>query len=75
MKFLKEFYYHFHTHQRYEEDEFADLKINWLIKNQRTDLIENFLKQNKEFKSKSRAVQYLVDENIAKLILKKGVKK
>ena len=53
------------------EDEFADLKINWLIKNQRSDLIENFLKQNEEFKSKSKAVQYLVDENIAKANIKR----
>ena len=47
------------------EAEFVDLKINWLIKNEKSELIENFLKQNKEFKSKSKAVQYLVDENIA----------
>jgi hypothetical protein len=57
------------------EEEFADLKINWLIKNQRSDLIENFLKQNIEFKSKSKAVQYLVDENIAKADIKEGCKK
>ena len=57
------------------EEEFADLKINWLIKNQRTDLIENFLNQNKEFKSKSKAVQYLVDENIAKANIKEGCDK
>jgi hypothetical protein len=58
-----------------KEDEFTDLKINWLIKNQRTDLIENFVKQNKEFKSKSRAVQYLVDENIAQADINKGCEK
>jgi len=58
-----------------KEDEFTDLKINWLIKNQRTDLIENFVKQNKEFKSKSRAVQYLVDENIAQADISEGCKK
>ena len=57
------------------EDEFADLKINWLIKNQRSDLIESFLKQNEEFKSKSKAVQYLVDENIAKANIKEGCEK
>ena len=57
------------------EDEFADLKINWLIKNQRSDLIEDFLKQNENFKSKSRAVQYLVDENIAKANIKEGCEK
>ena len=56
------------------EEEFADLKINWLIKNQRSDLIESFLKQNKEFKSKSKAVQYLVDKNIAKANITEGCK-
>ena len=58
-----------------KEDEFTDLKINWLIKNQRTDLIENFVKQNKEFKSKSRAVQYLVDDNIAQADINEGCEK
>jgi hypothetical protein len=57
------------------QDEFADLKINWLIEKQRSDLIENFLKQNEEFKSKSKAVQFLVDENIAKADIKKGCEK
>ena len=57
------------------EDEFTDLKINWLIKKQRSDLIENFLKQNEEFKSKSKAVQFLVDENIAKADIKEGCEK
>jgi hypothetical protein len=57
------------------EDEFTDLKINWLIKKQRSDLIENFLKQNEEFKSKSKAVQFLVDENIAKANIRKGCEK
>ncbi|MDC0511416.1 hypothetical protein OAN49_01075, partial [Pelagibacteraceae bacterium] len=58
-----------------DEEEFADLKINWLIKNQRSDLIEKFLKLNEEFKSKSKAVQYLVDENIAKANIKEGCDK
>jgi hypothetical protein len=57
------------------EQKFTDLKINWLIKNQRTELIESFLKQNKDFKSKSRAVQYLVDENISKGNIKRGCEK
>ena len=61
--------------QGMNEDEFTDLKVNWLIKNKKSDLIENFLKQNKEFKSKSRAVQHLVDENIAQGNIKEGCKK
>ena len=57
------------------DEDFADLKVNWLIKNKRSDLIENFLKQNEEFKSKSKAVQYLVDENIANANIKEGCEK
>ncbi len=57
------------------EKEFASLKINWLIDNNRSELIENFLKKNKEFDGKSKAVQYLVDENIAKANIKEGCKK
>ena len=58
--------------QGMDEKEFVDLKINWLIKNDRTDLLESFLKQNKKFDSKSKAVQYLVDKNIASGNIKEG---
>ena len=57
------------------EDEFSDMKINFLIKNRRSDLIESFLKQNEDFKSKDKAVQFLVDENIAKANIKEGCEK
>ena len=58
-----------------KEKDFTNIKINWLIKNQRGDLIESFLKQNEEFNSKSRAVQYLVDKNIAQADIAEGCKK
>jgi len=58
-----------------QEKEFAKLKLDWLIENNRSDLIEMFLKQNKEFEGKRKAVQYLVDENIAKADLKAGCDK
>ena len=57
------------------EDQFAELKINWLIKNQRLNLIESFLKQNDNFKGKSRAIQFLVDNNIASGNINEGCKK
>ena len=57
------------------EEEFIDLKINWMINNKRTDLIEKFLKQNKTFHNKKRVVQYLVDENIAKANIKESCEK
>ena len=56
-------------------NEFAKLKIRWLIDNNRQDLIENFLKSNDEFEDKSKAIQYLVDKNIAKADLKEGCEK
>ena len=58
-----------------DEKEFIDLKINWMIKQKRTDLIEQFLKQNKTFHNKKRVIQYLVDENIAKANIKESCEK
>ena len=57
------------------EKEFANLKINWLIDNNRFDLIEDFLKQNKDFYGKDKAVQYLVDRNISQANIKEGCEK
>ena len=57
------------------EKEFVDLKINWLIQNDRADLIESFLKQNEQFSSKSKAVEYLVNKNIASGNIKEGCEK
>ena len=57
------------------EKEFVNLKIDWLIQNDRLDLIERFLKQNDQFDSKSKVIQYLVDKNIAKANLSEGCKK
>ena len=58
-----------------DEKEFIDLKINWMINNKRSDLIEQFLKQNNTFHNKKKVIQYLVDENIAKADIKKGCEK
>ena len=58
-----------------EEKEFINLKINWLIENNRLNLLEEFLKQNKEFEGKSKAVQFLVDNNIAQANIKEGCEK
>ena len=58
-----------------QEKEFVNLKLDWLIENNRLNLIEEFLKQNKEFSGKKRAIQYLVDSNIAKSNIKEGCEK
>ena len=57
------------------DEEFVKLKIDWLINNNKVKLIENFLKQNKEFKGKSKVVQYLVDTNITQANIKQGCEK
>ena len=61
--------------QGMSEKEFVKLKVDWLIKNNRSKLIESFLKQNEEFDGKEFLVQYLVDENIAKAKITRVVKK
>ena len=58
-----------------EEEEFLNLKIDWLIENKRIDLIEKFLKQNQTFPNKKKLIQYLVDNNIAKADIKEGCSK
>ena len=61
--------------QGMSEKEFVKLKVDWLIKNNRSKLIESFLKQNEEFDGKRILVQYLVDENIAKANINEVCKK
>ena len=58
-----------------DEKEFLNLKIDWMINNKKTILVEKFLKQNESFHNKKKVIQYLVDENIAKANLKKGCEK
>ncbi len=57
------------------EKEFVDLKINWMIEHDRINLIESFLKQNDQFDSKRKAVEYLVNKNIASGNIKEGCEK
>ena len=57
------------------EKEFVKLKTDWLIQNDRIDLIESFLKQNERFESKSEVIQYLVDSNISTGNIKEGCEK
>ena len=61
--------------QGMSEKEFVNLKTSWLIKNNRVELTESFLKQNEQFDGKSKVVQFLVDQNIASANIKKGCEK
>ena len=61
--------------QGMNEKEFVNLKIDWLIENDRIELIESFLKQNDQFENKSKVVEYLVNKNIESGNIKKGCEK
>ncbi len=57
------------------EEDFLDLKINWLIKNKKDNLVEQFLKKNSDFPNKNKIIQYLVDRNISNANIKVGCEK
>ena len=57
------------------EKDFLDLKVNWLIKNNKDDLVEKFLEKNEEFPNKKKILQYLVDRNISSANIKLGCEK
>jgi hypothetical protein len=52
--------------QNMTDEEFINYKFDWLIKNEKKDLIAIFLNRNNEFPNKKKVIKYLVDENIAK---------
>ncbi len=58
-----------------DNEEFIDLRIDWMISNKKISLIEKFLNQNKTFPNKKKLIQYLVDHNIAKADIKEGCQK
>jgi hypothetical protein len=52
------------------EGEFANYKIDWLIKNKKDELISIFLNKNKNFPYKNKIIKYVVDKEISKGNLK-----
>ena len=57
------------------EKEFLEIKTNWLIKNKKDALIEQFLTKNNDFPNKTKIIQYLVDRNISNANIKIGCEK
>ena len=57
------------------EGEFLQLKINWLVKNNKIQVIENFLNSNLEFDGKSKLIKFLVDYYISSADILEGCKK
>jgi len=56
------------------EEEFLNLKLNWLIKNQKDEILKIFLNKNKEFPHKTKVIKYLVDKSISTAKIKNGCK-
>ena len=69
------FTYSYPAKRNLSEEEFLKLKINWLIKNNKLDLIEKFLNANLEFSGKSKLVKHLVDYYIMSANISGGCEK
>ena len=67
--------YSYPPKSKLSEDEFLKLKLNWLVKNQKNNLIEKFLNNNLEFNGKSKLIKYLVDHYISSADISESCKK
>ena len=67
--------YAYSPNKNFEDGEFLNMKLNWLISHNKDNLLESFLLKNETFKGKKKIIQYLVDKNIAKANLSEGCKK
>ncbi len=73
--FLNTLFSYSYPPKNLSEKDFLDIKINWLIKNKKDDLIEQFLTKNNDFPNKNKIIQYLVDRNISSANIKTGCEK
>jgi hypothetical protein len=58
--------------QNMTDEEFINYKLDWLIKNNKGELIATFLNRNQKFPNKKKIIRYLVDENLTKANLNKA---
>ena len=61
--------------QNMSNEDFIEYKLDWMINNQRQDLISAFLNKNKEFPNKEKIIKYLVDQNISKSNIEQACEK
>ena len=73
--FIKTMLTYSYTPPQMSEEEFIDLKLNWLIKNDETTILEEYLNKNQDFHNKAKVIQYLVDRSISSAKLKDGCEK
>ena len=67
--------YSYSPQKNLTEKEFLKIKINWLVKNNKIEIIEKFLNKNLEFDGKSKLIKYLVDHYISSANIIEGCKK
>ena len=67
--------YSYEPKNKLSEEQFLKLKLNWLIKNNKNNLIEKFLNNNLEFNGKSKLIKHLVDYYISLGDISEGCKK
>ena len=68
--FLNTIFSYSYAPENISEKEFLDLKINWLIKNKKDKIIEQFLKKIMTFQIKIKLFNILLIEIYLKQILK-----
>ena len=61
--------------QNMSNEDFIEYKLDWMINNQRQDLISAFLNKNEEFPKKEKIIKYLVDQNISKANIEQACEK
>ena len=67
--------YSYSPQKNLSDKEFLKLKIDWLIKNNKIEIIENFLNKNLEFEGKSKLIKFLVDHYISSANITEGCTK
>ncbi len=67
--------YSYSPQKNLTQKEFLKIKIDWLIKNNKIEIIENFLNKNLEFDGKSKLIKYLVDHYISSANISEGCNK
>tara|TARA_B100001029_G_C15051035_1_gene450747 strand:+ start:359 stop:2119 length:1761 start_codon:yes stop_codon:yes gene_type:complete len=68
------FTYSYPPKNQFTSEEFLNLKLNWLIKNNKNNLIEEFLNNNLEFSGKSKLIKHLVNFYISSADITEGCK-
>ncbi len=54
------------------KEEFLEIKINWMIKNEKDSALKMFLEKNQDFHFQTKAIKYLVDKSISNANIKKA---